>query len=168
MAARLAGKVDLHRRMCAPRGLGHNKFVVVCKNGQPFGVWTGSTNWTLTGLHTQINNGLAVAGAQLAASYLDQWHAIAQAGDAFTPALKAGNASVHGPFALGGAASAQVWFTPQPAAHGAQAGGDIADLMALVNAAQDTMARTPWATSSPPLRARTSSAAWVLPSRIPR
>lgn len=137
VAARLAGKVDLHRRMCAPRGLGHNKFVVVCKNGQPFGVWTGSTNWTMTGLHTQINNGLAVTDADLATCYLDQWHAIAKAGDAFTPQLKSGNASAHGPFALGGAPSARLWFTPQPAAHGGQAGGDIEDLIALVQGAQE-------------------------------
>src|SRR5215468_2828281 len=51
---------DVHDRMLASNVLGHNKFMVLCdssgKNAQA--VWTGSTNWSPTGLCTQINNGI--------------------------------------------------------------------------------------------------------------
>ena len=136
-AARLVGKVDLHRRMAAPAGLAHNKFVVVCKDGKPFGVWTGSMNWTLTGLHTQINNGIAIEDENLASAYLDQWHALAAAGDKFTPALKQGNAKQRGPFSINSANDTGVWFTPMVPPKGSKMGGaDIQELIDLVNAAQ--------------------------------
>src|SRR4051812_10922138 len=53
------GGVDLHRRMVKQSAyLAHNKFLVVCdKKGKPAAAWTGSTNWTTTGLCTQVNNG---------------------------------------------------------------------------------------------------------------
>lgn len=134
-AARLDGRIDLHRRFSAPKGLAHNKFLVVCRNGKPEGVWTGSTNWTLTGLHTQINNGLAIASAALAQTYLDQWRRIVAAGDAFTPDLVHGNAKARGPIPLAGGATAHVWFTPVPQSQGAL-GADIADLVARIEAAE--------------------------------
>jgi hypothetical protein len=49
--AKLANKVDLHDRMTSPRALGHNKFLVICDGaGKPRWVWTGSQNWSETGL----------------------------------------------------------------------------------------------------------------------
>src|SRR5262249_5766010 len=51
---RLRGKIDLHHRMISPRALGHNKFLVVCDaKVRPRWVWTGSQNWTKTGLCTR-------------------------------------------------------------------------------------------------------------------
>ncbi|QBR02518.1 phospholipase D-like domain-containing protein [Paraburkholderia pallida] len=160
-AARLAGKVDLHRRMKAPEALAHNKFVVVCENGKPTGVWTGSTNWTLTGLHTQVNNGIAVQNAALAAFYFDHWHELAAAGNTFPASLVSGDATVRGPIPLAGAdngsdsgadhgaatgakqranlasaPAARVWFTPIKSQKGGSGGPDIANLIDLVNAAQ--------------------------------
>ena len=156
-AARLVGKVDLHRRMTAPNALAHNKFVVVCQDGKPMGVWTGSTNWTLTGLHTQVNNGIAVQNAALAAFYFDHWHELAAAGSAFPASLTSGDATVRGPIPLAGAngapdggapsgakqganlmgpPAARVWFTPVKSQKGGSGGPDIADLIDLVNAAQ--------------------------------
>ena len=56
-----AGKVDLHDRMMSPRALGHNKFLVVCDaTDTPRWVWTGSQNWTKTGLCTQANNSVLI------------------------------------------------------------------------------------------------------------
>lgn len=137
-AASLEGKVDLHRRMSAPAGLAHNKFVVVCVDGKPMGVWTGSTNWTMTGLHTQINNGISVWDEGLANIYFDQWNAIVAAGDHFTPALKTGNAQAHGPVTMGGEEKSRVWFTPVAANPKPSSGGaDIDDLVALVNGAKE-------------------------------
>ena len=36
-------------------------------------VWTGSTNWSTTGLCTQMNNSVLIRDAKLAQVYLDQW-----------------------------------------------------------------------------------------------
>ena len=148
-AARLVGKVDLHRRMTAPNALAHNKFVVVCQGGKPMGVWTGSTNWTLTGLHTQVNNGIAVQNAALATFYFDHWQELAGAGNTFPASLLSGDATVRGPIPLAGAGNgaskgqspasppaARVWFTPIKSKKGGAGGPDITDPIDLVNAAQ--------------------------------
>jgi hypothetical protein len=72
---------DVKDRMTAPRALAHNKFLVICDADKaPQAVWTGSTNWTKTGLCTQANNGLLVRDPSLAHFYLDQWNAAAQKG----------------------------------------------------------------------------------------
>jgi hypothetical protein len=74
-ATRLAGHVDLTRRMLWSAGLGHNKFLVVCKNAtDPTAVWTGSTNWATTGLCTQMNNAILIRSVPIARTYLQQWH----------------------------------------------------------------------------------------------
>jgi phosphatidylserine/phosphatidylglycerophosphate/cardiolipin synthase-like enzyme len=130
--------VDLHRRMVAPTGLAHNKSVVIVIDGKPFGVWTGSTNWTLTGLHTQINNGIAIENRDIAQSYLDQWTAIKNAESSFTHALKAANASAKGPYSLQQNESARVWFTPNIDKDNSTPGGaDISDLIEVVNGAKE-------------------------------
>ena len=41
--------------------IGHNKFAVLLdRNGKPIVVWSGSTNWTKTGLCAQSNNTIIV------------------------------------------------------------------------------------------------------------
>jgi len=40
------------------------------------GVWTGSTNWTRTGLCTQNNNGLEITDDKIAAAYHEHWKLI--------------------------------------------------------------------------------------------
>jgi phosphatidylserine/phosphatidylglycerophosphate/cardiolipin synthase-like enzyme len=77
-----AGKVDVRNRMSAPRFLAHNKFLVTTdKQRKPKLVWTGSTNWTKTGLCTQINNGLLIENAKVAKTFAAQWDLLAAAGD---------------------------------------------------------------------------------------
>ena len=47
--------------MTSPRALAHNKFLVVCDSTKkPRWVWTGSQNWTKTGLCTQANNSVLI------------------------------------------------------------------------------------------------------------
>lgn len=66
----------------------HNKFVVFCDaGGRPLRLWTGSTNWTVTGLCTQVNNGLLVDDPGIAAVYLQRWQALRDAGSAYPPGL---------------------------------------------------------------------------------
>jgi phosphatidylserine/phosphatidylglycerophosphate/cardiolipin synthase-like enzyme len=70
----------------------HNKFVVESDaNGNAGRVLTGSTNWTTTGLCTQLNNVLFVADPVIAARYLDQWGTLVANGDDMPPSLKASN-----------------------------------------------------------------------------
>ncbi|WP_200914626.1 phospholipase D-like domain-containing protein [Bradyrhizobium viridifuturi] len=72
----------------------HNKFVVESDaHGNAIRVLTGSTNWTTTGLCTQLNNVLIIENAAIAKRYLDQWGKLVAAGNAMPPALKASNST---------------------------------------------------------------------------
>ena len=72
----------------------HNKFVVESDaHGNAIRVLTGSTNWTTTGLCTQLNNVLIIENAVIAKRYLDQWNKLVAAGNAMPPALKATNSN---------------------------------------------------------------------------
>jgi phosphatidylserine/phosphatidylglycerophosphate/cardiolipin synthase-like enzyme len=54
--------------------ISHNKFMVRTNTqGKPAAVWTGSTNFTDSGVYAQTNVGHAVADAALAKQYFD-WH----------------------------------------------------------------------------------------------
>jgi phosphatidylserine/phosphatidylglycerophosphate/cardiolipin synthase-like enzyme len=105
--------VELHDRFLSPGALGHNKFLVVTDaKGKPKTAWTGSTNWTSTGLCTQLNNGLLIRDPQIAQIYLDQWHRLRDAGSEFPADLVDENSKAKqvGPDAPGHIRSA-VWFT---------------------------------------------------------
>src|SRR5262249_54885338 len=69
----------------------HNKFVVESAGGKGSRVLTGSTNWTVTGLCTQLNNALIVEDAAVADRFLDQWAKLVAAGDDMPPSLKSSN-----------------------------------------------------------------------------
>ncbi len=73
----------------------HNKFVVESdaagKNASR--VLTGSTNWTTTGLCTQLNNVLIIEDAVIASRYLDQWGKLIAAGDDMPASLIATNST---------------------------------------------------------------------------
>lgn len=111
----LAANVDVaeHDRFTSPGPLGHNKFLVrTDKRGQPLVAWTGSTNWTPTGLCTQINNGLLITDPQIAQIYREQWTRLRKAGSAFPPALIEANSE---PKDFGGGEAGHVcgtvWFS---------------------------------------------------------
>ena len=73
----------VHDRFLAPKALAHNKFVVIGRrDGEDFTpekVWTGSTNWTPTGLCTQLNNGIMLVNEELAARFEAQFQLLAKA-----------------------------------------------------------------------------------------
>ena len=102
-------------RLLKSKGLGHNKFVVRSDKTGPRAVWTGSTNWSTTGLCTQINNGLLIENDDLAKLYRAQWDRLRDASPpvtdpaAFPPALVSANDVSHD--VKIGAATATVWFT---------------------------------------------------------
>jgi len=69
--------------------LSHNKFIVLLKDGKPIEVWTGSTNFTESGIFGQSNVGHLVRDPQVAAAYLDYWERLNQ--DPKAPALRQAN-----------------------------------------------------------------------------
>ncbi|NGM32586.1 hypothetical protein G4G93_01310 [Methylobacterium sp. DB0501] len=101
---------DLHDRMTSPRALAHNKFLVICDAHQtPSAVWTGSTNWTKTGLCTQANNAVLVRNPALAHQYLEQWKTLVACEDASPASLLTANGM---PRTAGDLAGTTLWFTP--------------------------------------------------------
>ncbi len=105
-----AAKVDVHKRTTGSR-LAHNKFLVVCEpRASPKLTWTGSTNWSMTGLCTQVNNGLRIDNAEIAGYYKAQWDALLEAGDDFPPKLVDDNGTKRtAPLGKGGIGT---WFVP--------------------------------------------------------
>ena len=110
--------------------IGHNKFVVHLDTaGAAQAVFTGSTNWTSTGIAGQTNNALLIEDAAVARTFLGYWQRMHD-GDALpapTPllsspmgasqqgaAFRSANASsVVVPLAAaGGGASIETWFAP--------------------------------------------------------
>jgi phosphatidylserine/phosphatidylglycerophosphate/cardiolipin synthase-like enzyme len=107
----LSGVVDLHDRMISPRALGHNKFLVVCDgNHSPRWVWTGSQNWTKTGLCTQANNSVLIDDHALAREYRKQWDLLKESGDETTDELKDSNTEPRDATVSG--LPVRLWFTP--------------------------------------------------------
>ena len=108
---RLHEKIDLHDRMVSPRALGHNKFLVICdEDGKPRWVWTGSQNWTKTGLCTQANNSVLIDDPQLADEYRAQWTLLKDAGDATPKELKSSNSEPRDEKVI--RTPMRLWFTP--------------------------------------------------------
>jgi phosphatidylserine/phosphatidylglycerophosphate/cardiolipin synthase-like enzyme len=109
-----AAGVVVHDRFLSPQALAHNKFVIIGRavDGEfkPDKVWTGSTNWTPTGLCTQLNNGLMLENRALAKRYEAQFRLLAEAEDIVTPALLAANNKPKRGIALG-AAKVDSWFS---------------------------------------------------------
>jgi phosphatidylserine/phosphatidylglycerophosphate/cardiolipin synthase-like enzyme len=108
---RLEGKTDLYDRMISPRALGHNKFIVICDSqNKPRWVWTGSQNWSKTGLCTQANNSVLIDDFDLAKEYRKQWDLLKDAGDQTPKNLKEGNSKPRERKI--GQTPVRLWFTP--------------------------------------------------------
>ena len=104
-------RVNVYDRLVRSPHFAHNKFVVFCDaNGEPATLWTGSTNWTTTGLCTQVNNGILVESPKLAAAYRARWEELKNAGAGYPPSL-AEHGSAPASDSLGGA-RVTAWNTP--------------------------------------------------------
>jgi hypothetical protein len=128
--AQLHGKIDLHDRLVSSGHFAHNKFVVVCDAaGAPQRVLSGSTNWTMTGLCTQANNGLIVDDPDVGAFFIAQWNLLKAAGNAYPASLMQTNSQSKS-FDLDGGSITQ-WFAPT------DKGEDLDYARQLINGAQD-------------------------------
>ncbi len=89
------GGVNVFDRMLKSKGLGHNKFFVVVDNrtDSPLLAWTGSTNWSPTGLCTQLNNGVLIQNSDIASVYYEQWKKLKEAEDSFPTTLVTSNSN---------------------------------------------------------------------------
>jgi phosphatidylserine/phosphatidylglycerophosphate/cardiolipin synthase-like enzyme len=105
---------DVHDRMMASGCLGHNKFAVVCDSQQkPMAALSGSTNWSPTGICTQINNIMLTNDPSVAQIFMDQWNRLRDAGNDTPKDLVASNSQVKP--AKTSTASVNVWFTKSSA-----------------------------------------------------
>jgi phosphatidylserine/phosphatidylglycerophosphate/cardiolipin synthase-like enzyme len=124
-------KKRLHDRMFNNSvHIGHNKFAVLSTDGKARAVWTGSTNWTHTGLCAQTNNTVIVESEPVAKAYLDYWTRLrddklptpkpisAQLSCDQGPVLRTANTkSVTVPLD-GNKTSVQLWYSPNTAKTG--------------------------------------------------
>ncbi len=107
----LKTKVRVFDRIVSSGHFAHDKFVVVCDaNRKPLKVLTGSTNWTITGLCTQANNGLIIDDPAVAQDFLDAWDRIHAAGNGYPPSLAAANSTAK-TFTVDGC-KVTPWFVP--------------------------------------------------------
>ena len=128
--AELRSIVDLHDRIVTGNHFAHNKFVVCCDSGgAPQRVLSGSTNWTMTGLCTQANNGVIVNDPGLAADFLNEWNLLKNAGNGYPPDLAAANSQAK-TFDVDGGRITQ-WFAPTSDAQ------DLDYARELINAAKE-------------------------------
>jgi hypothetical protein len=73
------GKANLYfRERIHHIRLTHNKFMVLCENGSPIEVWTGSTNISPSGFLGQSNNGHVVRDETIARLYFDYFEQLAR------------------------------------------------------------------------------------------
>ena len=105
--------------------IGHNKFaVLLAKNGSPTAVWTGSTNWTKTGLCAQTNNTIIVESKVVAQAYLGYWNRLhadklptpkpltAPLASNQGPALRSADEHSNTAALDGNKTSVELWFSP--------------------------------------------------------
>lgn len=106
-------KVNVYDRIVTGEHFAHNKFIVFCKNDEPFKVWTGSTNTTENGLYTQVNNAVIINDESVAKWYLDEWNEIKSAGDAYPKPYIESNSKGHPAHnATASHTPTTTWFAP--------------------------------------------------------
>ena len=103
--------VDVRDRLVTSSHFAHNKYLVVSDGGGGRAVWTGSTNWTTTGLCTQSNNAILIENREIAAWYRAEWDQLASAGSEYPSDLFVANDVVRAT-SPAPATTAQVWFAP--------------------------------------------------------
>lgn len=100
--------VTLQRRMVKPGHFAHNKFVVFAPGDIPSRVWTGSTNWTPTGLCTQANHAVLLDDPALASSYHAYWRRLLDSGSDYPALLKQQDTNA----TAASAPPTRAWFAP--------------------------------------------------------
>lgn len=92
----------------------HNKFIVKLVGGVPAQVWTGSTNFTITGFYGQTNVGHLVTDAGTAKTYFDYWTELS-ADPAHAEALQNSISLTPNPANVIAASSTEPFYSPRKA-----------------------------------------------------
>lgn len=133
-------QVPITDRFVSSSSIGHNKFVVLSKAGQPQSVLTGSTNWTSTGLCSQTNNALLIHSNTVAEDYLDYWsRLVADAGEERTQGAGLRAWCGSGPTeATVDGSEVRVWYSPntERRTKGEEAPPDLAEVFELIRNAK--------------------------------
>ncbi len=136
--------------------IGHNKFAVLLDtHGRPTAVWTGSTNWTPTGLCAQTNNTIIFNSEAVATAYLHYWKRLhadklpapkpltAPLGSNQGPALRAANARSVKAAVGGHQTQVELWCSPNTSTVGTAqtrtVPPDLAVVFDLMKGAQDAI-----------------------------
>lgn len=92
----------------------HNKFIILLKDGEPQGVWTGSTNISVGGIFGHSNLGHAVWDKDVAQKYLDYWELLSNDLSAPAKDIRPGIlAATPTPIGVPPAAGITVMFSPR-------------------------------------------------------
>ena len=84
--------IKVYDRIVPDGHFAHNKFLVFCDaDGKATKVLSGSTNWTMTGLCTQANNGIFIDDAKVAGAFRDEWDRLKAAKNDFPADLVQAN-----------------------------------------------------------------------------
>lgn len=150
----VAAHADIRHRMFNNNHIGHNKFVVhVPPDGKTRSVFTGSTNWTSTGIAGQTNNALLIEDDQVAGVYLDYWNRLKEdvlpepvpfgapmPKNVQGPAFRAANESP-GRVTLDNGTGIGIWFSPnmQAKTKGTKMPPDINDVYRCMRQAQEAI-----------------------------
>jgi phosphatidylserine/phosphatidylglycerophosphate/cardiolipin synthase-like enzyme len=121
--------IDVQRRMVSAGHFAHNKFVVFGAQGSGR-VWTGSTNWTPSGLCTQANHAVLIEDPDLADGYLGYWSRLHDAASSYPPQLTDGDGEAAKGKLSPGDPIVRAWCVP---VHGFI---DLADAKQLIAGAQ--------------------------------
>jgi phosphatidylserine/phosphatidylglycerophosphate/cardiolipin synthase-like enzyme len=161
---------DITDRMVGSQHIAHNKFAILTgSDGTPKAVWTGSTNWTDTGLCAQSNNGILIESTDLAAHYMDYWNSLKTDDSAQGPDFRAANNHEHDVNADGGATGISLWFSPntkqksKPSSNAATP-GDLETVFAAIQGAKDAILFLVFQPGSPSIVDQAASVQDIKPS----
>lgn len=134
--------------------IGHNKFVVLTtQQRKPIAVFTGSTNWTSTGVGGQTNNALLIESEDMGRAYLDYWDRLqsdplpvpspifAQNSTVQGQPLRTANRTATGLELDGAATKAAIWFSPNTkrVSKGTALPVDLAEVFAAIDGAKQAI-----------------------------
>ena len=163
--------------------IGHNKFVVLATKAdppKPVAVFTGSTNWTFTGLGGQSNNAVLVDDPAVAAGHLAYWQRLHDDKQPIPNPIDATlNGSKQGPAlrtadtkpvdaTLSDKTTVRSWYSPNTvrATKGADAPPDLADVFAAMDAAKQAIFMLCFDPGSPSVIGRAVAAAIARPDLL--
>lgn len=102
--------VTVSDRLCQKKFLAHNKVLVVYDGAKPRWTWTGSLNWTPSGLCSQANNAILIDEPSVAKEFAGQVDLLVKCGNDSPKDLAAANGKPRN-ISTSGGRNVRIWFT---------------------------------------------------------